>query len=116
DGMLAGAFIFSMAQYGDKIHNIYMLSDFSTSRHRKLSKLIPMLATSRDVIAHVNRQYLIDIQEVYTTAFTTKPISMKYRGIYKLAKRGEGFLNYSSAVRQQSPQEIFREWYRKYAN
>lgn len=116
DGMLAGAFIFSMAQYGDKLHNIYMLSDFSTSRHRKLSKLIPMLATSRDVIAHVNRQYIIDIQEVYTTAFTTKPISMKYRGIYKLAKRGEGFLNYSSAVRDLSPQEIFQEWYRKYAN
>lgn len=116
DGMLAGAFIFSMAQYGDKIHNIYMLSDFSTSRNRKLSKLIPMLATSRDVINHVNRQYVIDIQSVYTTAFTTKPVSMKYRGIYQLAKRGEGFLNYSSAVRNLSPQEIFREWYRKYAN
>ncbi|ECG8260392.1 hypothetical protein FO131_19650 [Salmonella bongori] len=116
DGMLAGAFIFSMAQYGDKIHNIYMLSDFSTSRHRKLSKLIPMLATSRSVINHVNRKYLIDIQSVYTTAFTVKPVSMKYRGIYQLVKRGEGFLNYASAVREQSPQQIFNEWYRKYAH
>ncbi|EDU6784108.1 hypothetical protein CJG67_003926 [Salmonella enterica subsp. enterica serovar Gaminara] len=116
DGMLAGAFIFSMAQYGDKIHNLYMLSDFSTSRQRKLSKLIPMLATSRSVINHVNRKYLIDIQSVNTTAFTKKPVSMKYRGIYQLAKRGEGFLNYSSRVREQSPQEIFQEWYRKYAN
>ncbi|ECC8734496.1 hypothetical protein DLB77_19330 [Salmonella bongori] len=116
DGMLAGAFIFSMAQYGDKIHNLYMLSDFSTSRQRKLSKLIPMLATSRSVINHVNRKYLIDIQSVNTTAFTKKPVSMKYRGIYQLAKRGEGFLNYSSGVREQSPQEIFQEWYRKYAN
>lgn len=116
DGMLVGAFIFSMAQYGDKIHNIYMLSDFATSRHRRLSKLIPMLATSRSAINHVNRQYVIDIQSVYTTAFTTKPVSMKYRGIYKLAKRGEGFLNYSSAVREQSPQDIFQEWYRKYAD
>lgn len=116
DGMLAGAFIFSMAQYGDKIHNIYMLSDFSTSRNRKLSKLVPMLATSRSIIDIINRQYVIDIKSVYTTAFTTKPVSMKYRGIYQLAKRGEGFLNYSSAVREQSPQEIFQEWYRKYAN
>lgn len=116
DGMLVGAFIFSMVQYGDKIHNIYMLSDFSTSRHRKLSKLVPMLATSRSVINHVNRQYVIDIQSVYTTAFTKSPVSMKYRGIYRLAKRGEGFLNYSSVVREQSPQEIFAEWYRKYAN
>ncbi|HGY5076915.1 TPA: hypothetical protein ACNV27_002102 [Citrobacter gillenii] len=116
DGMLVGAFIFSMAQYGDKIHNIYMLSDFSTSRHRKLSKLVPMLATSRNVIDHINRQYVIDIKSVYTTAFTKKPVSMKYRGIYQLAKRGEGFLNYSTAVREQSPQEIFQEWYRKYAN
>lgn len=116
DGMLVGAFIFSMAQYGDKIHNIYMLSDFSTTRLRKISKLIPMLATSRDVIRFVNRKYVIDIQAVYTTAFTDKPVSMKYRGIYRLAKRGEGFLNYSSAVREQSPQDIFKEWYRKYAN
>jgi hypothetical protein len=116
DGMLVGAFIFSMAQYGDKIHNIYMLSDFSTSRHRKLSKLVPMLATSRSVIDHVNRQYIIDIKSVYTTAFTTKPVSMKYRGIYQLAKRGVGFLNYSSVVREQTPQQIFAEWYRKYAN
>ncbi|HCL5680146.1 TPA: hypothetical protein N2N62_001749 [Citrobacter freundii] len=86
------------------------------ARYRKLAKLIPMLATSQDVISHVNRQYVIDIQSVYTTAFTTKPVSMKYRGIYKLTKRGEGFLNYSSVVREQSPQEIFKEWYRKYAN
>lgn len=116
DGMLVGAFIFSMAQFGDKIHNIYMLSDFSTTRLRKISKLIPMLATSRDVIEHVNKRYIIDIKSVYTTAFTDKPISMKYRGVFTLAKRGEGFLNYSSAVREQSPQEIFQTWYRKYAN
>lgn len=116
DDMLAGAFIFSMAQYGDKIHNIYMLSDFSLTRHRKVSKLIPMLATSQDVLNHVNRRYLIDVQSVYTTAFTNNPVSMKYRGIYKLAKRGEGFLNYSSAVRSDSPQAIFHLWYKKYAN
>jgi hypothetical protein len=116
DDMLMGAFIFSMAQFGDKIHNIYMLSDFSTSRLRKISKLIPMLATSRDVIEHVNKRYIIDIKSVYTTAFTDKPVSMKYRGVYELTKRGEGFLNYSSAVREQSPQEIFQTWYRKYAN
>ncbi|MBZ7262471.1 hypothetical protein FMK81_13240 [Klebsiella oxytoca] len=115
DEMLAGAFIFSMAQYGDKIHNIYMLSDFSTTRLRRISKLIPMLATSRDVINYVNRKYLIDIQSVYTTAFTHNPVSMKYRGIYELAKRGEGFLNYQSAVREQNPQEIFLTWYKKYA-
>ncbi|EBV1888632.1 hypothetical protein DN122_07445 [Salmonella enterica subsp. enterica serovar Coquilhatville] len=116
DDMLAGAFIFSMAQYGDKIHSIYMLSDFSTSRKRKISKLIPMLATSRDVINLVNRKYVIDIQSVYTTAFTKNPVSMKYRGIYELAKRGEGFLNYSSAIREQAPQDIFNYWYKRYGS
>ncbi|EAO9155240.1 hypothetical protein AA14_10350 [Salmonella enterica] len=115
DEMLAGAFIFSMSQYGDKIHSIYMLSDFSTTRLRRISKLIPMLATSRDVINFVNRKYMIDIRSVSTTAFTRNPVSMKYRGIYELVKRGEGFLNYESAVREQTPQEIYLTWYRKYA-
>ncbi|EDQ2393903.1 hypothetical protein RU50_004987 [Salmonella enterica subsp. enterica] len=115
DGMLAGAFIFSLSQYGDKIHGIYMLSDFSTTRLRRISKLIPMLATSRDVINLVNRKYVIDIQSVSTTAFTRNAVSMKYRGIFELVKRGEGFLNYESAVREQTPQEIYLTWYRKYA-
>ncbi|EAQ4377951.1 hypothetical protein E9973_13150 [Salmonella enterica] len=115
DGMLAGAFIFSLTQYGDKIHSIYMLSDFSTTRLRRISKLIPMLATSRDVINVVNRKYMIDIRSVSTTAFTRNPVSMKYRGIFELVKRGEGFLNYESAVREETVQEIYLTWYRKYA-
>ncbi|MCD1124823.1 hypothetical protein LPW36_02030 [Jinshanibacter sp. LJY008] len=116
DGMLAGAFIFSYAQFGDKLKEIYMLSDFSTSRHRKISKLIPMLATSRSVIDLINRKYMIAIESVYTTAFTDKPVSMKYRGIFDLAKRGEGFLNYSSKVREATPQEVFKIWYQKYGH
>ena len=33
---------------------------------------------------------------ILTTAFTDKPVSMKYRGVYELMKRGEGFLQYTT--------------------
>ncbi|WP_249961103.1 putative antirestriction adenine methyltransferase [Histophilus somni] len=114
DDMLIGGAIYSLPQFGDKIRNIYMLSDFSLSRERKLSKLVAMLATSELVIRHINKKYFINIERVHTTAFTKSPVSMKYRGIFKLDKRGDGFLNYSSDVRQGSLDLIFNEWIKKY--
>ena len=29
-----------------------------------------------------------------TTAFTDKPVSMKYRGLFEVHNRGEGYINY----------------------
>ncbi|WP_436835789.1 GNAT-like putative antirestriction protein, partial [Chryseobacterium gambrini] len=43
-----------------------------------------------------------------------KPVSMKYRGIFKLDAKKDGFLNYSSDVRSGSPDEIYQEWLKKY--
>ena len=114
DGMLAGGFSYEQAKFGSKIDDLYLMSDFSLSRERKLSKLIAMLATSRSLINLVNRLWFSDIQRIYTTAFTNRPVSMKYRGIYQIIKRGEGYINYSSEVREMTPQEIFDEWFKKY--
>jgi len=50
---------------------------------------------------------------VFTTAFTDAPVSMKYRGIYELRGRKEGHLQYYSAIRQQTPREIYTEWFKK---
>lgn len=114
DEMLVGGAIYSLPQFGDKIRNIYMLSDFSLSRERKLSKLVAMLATSELVISHINKKYFINIERIHTTAFSRQPVSMKYRGIFRLDKRGDGFLNYSSEVRKGSLEQIYSEWWEKY--
>ncbi len=45
DGALAGGFIFAQTRFGDKTRELYMLSDFSVSRERRISKLIPMIAS-----------------------------------------------------------------------
>lgn len=70
---------------------VYMLSDFpvSTSRYAKLSKLVVMAALSREAQLltwrHGHRRY----QSLATTAFTDRPVSMKYRGVLRLLKRTE---------------------------
>jgi hypothetical protein len=114
DGQLVGGFIFAQSRFGDKTKELYLLSDFSISRERKLSKLVAMLATSRDVIRPINRKLVADIEEIKTTAFTKNPVSMKYRGIYELTGRAEDHLQYTAKVRDASLQEIFDEWFQRF--
>jgi hypothetical protein len=114
DGQLAGGFIYTISQMGDP-SCVYLLCDFSTHRDRKLSKLIAMLAASEETISSFERARIVRVKSVFTTAFTDKPISMKYRGIYELAGRKEGFLNYTSEVRRVPTAAIYREWYDRFA-
>lgn len=114
DGRLAGGFIFSRDIFGNK-DRVYMMSDFVVAHGRKLSKLIAMLSTCRVVIHHVETRLITRVKEIHTTAFTQKSVSMKYRGIFDLAARKPGLLNYSSKVREQSPEKIYREWFRRFA-
>lgn len=113
DGMLVGGFIYQKSKFGEQ-DTIYCLSDFSISRQRKLSKLIAMLATGRDTIEIIRKRYILPITKIATTAFTNKPVSMKYRGIFELSSRKPGMLNYQSEVRNASAQEIFRNWFKRY--
>jgi hypothetical protein len=115
DRKLAGGFIYTRAKH-DPTKTLYLLSDFSVSRERRVSKLIALLATCKLTVGIAERKLLIAVQHIVTTAFTDKPISMKYRGIYELTGRGPGHLQYASAVRRQSPQDIYREWYERHAS
>jgi len=115
DGRLLGGFIFSREKFPGDVGGIYLLSDFTIVRERRLSKLVAMLATSRDVIHVLETKLIQRIEVVSTTAFTTKPVSMKYRGIFDLANRKPGMLNYASKIREQSPQAIYREWFKRFA-
>ena len=126
-GALAGGFVYSTmsskAGYSDPRINrrdtVYILSDFSTSRERKLSKLTAMLAACALPLTRFGRKKLLRPKNVITTAFSRHPVSMKYRGIYELYSRAEdpkGFrLNYFSEVRDGSPQDVYTGWWNRYA-
>ena len=114
DGRLAGGFIFTRDKGGGP-DRVYLLSDFAIARGRKLSKLIAMLATCRAVIREIERKLIVRVEGIYTTAFTSHAVSMKYRGIFDLVGRKPGAINYVSAVREHAPNDIYRDWFRRYA-
>lgn len=98
----------------------YMLSDFPVEPkpHDKVSKLIVMLALTRELRRRLERTNLVKTVGVLTTARTDKPVSMKYRGPMKLLKRGEKdgekFLNYIALWPQTTVQEAYREWWKRF--
>jgi len=115
DGMLAGGFIYTRSKFGTP-ECIYLLSDFSIVSARKISKLISLLATCGDVVRLFEVKHLQNVTSLVTTAFTHKPVSMKYRGVFKLSSRKPGMLNYASEVRRYSAKKIYAEWWQKYGN
>lgn len=114
DGKLAGGFCLTRENTGRR-DSIYLLSDFSIRRERRLGKLMAMVATSGDALQTAERRLLLRFSKVRTSVFTDKPVSMKYRGIFELEARREGFLNYVSDARRVPLADIYREWFDRYA-
>lgn len=120
DGMLIGGLIYAEQRHREK-GTIYLLSDFSISREGRLSKLIARLALNGDILRDVDKRMMERYTTVKTTAFSDHPVSMKYRGIFDLAKRieknepeGRFMLNYVGARIEETPQQAFRWWYGKH--
>jgi hypothetical protein len=123
DGVAVGFLEFGLNRKGERRPDwTYLMSDFAVSgtRYRRLSKLVLMLS-----VCGQTRKLLERLSEnretgVLTTAFTDKPVSMKYRGVYELDKRGETknghkFLNYSSRFNDDTWQEVLEKWLTSYA-
>lgn len=114
DGKVAGGFSYTRDKSGSR-DTLYLLSDFSIRRDRKLAKLIAMLATSRQCVADAELTMMLRFTYVFTTVFTDRPVSMKYRGIFDLYQRKPGFLQYQAEIRDATPGDIYREWFKRYA-
>lgn len=110
DGKLAGGFIYARSKFL-AMSEIYLLSDFSVTKNARVSKLIALITTSYVPVGIFERRVVMRAQTLCTTAFTQKAVSMKYRGAYKVSGRGESSVQYTSHVRQQTPQELYNEWY-----
>lgn len=112
-GRLIGAMMFTA--YSVKIKSpteIYLMSDFvvPSRRHSRLAKLMLLVTLCRETREALERAQIKRYQTILTSVFTDKPVSMKYRGLYELAKRGEGFLNYRGTFGDMTLQEVIPAW------
>lgn len=104
--------------------HVYLLSDFAVAPtdEPKLSKLVLMAMLSREGQLLAERLKGRRVRSVTTTAFTDRPVSMKYRGLFELLTRVEtpdaGWnyqLTYGARLGQWSLAEAMDEWRRKHA-
>lgn len=96
---------------------VYMMADFAVpgTRYKRISKLILQLSVAEETKRLLERVSVVKKRGISTTAFTDRSVSMKYRGVFDLDKRGETasgqkFLNYSAQFNHLSWQETYRQW------
>ena len=142
DGILIGVFAFSsapsMAQWDTHVQGpyIYLLSDFpvANTKYRHMAKLVLYAALSKEAKLLAECSARKRIRSVVTTAYTQRPVSMKYRGLFRLltrkdtAKKDHGLaegssnsyysqkfeLNYGSDAGRWTLAEGFAEWMTRY--
>jgi len=125
DGKLIGAFAYSMSSSFGDASTVYLLSDFAVSftDYARLSKLVLYAALSSEGKMLAERMSNRRIRNAFTTAFSQNPVSMKYRGLFKLYSRKETpddpqytyMLNYISQMGRWTLDEGLKEWKRKHA-
>lgn len=98
---------------------IYLMSDLAVASDiKKLSKLILLCLLSREVKEVLDLHYIEGFKWAITTAFSKHPVSMKYRGIFKLHKRKEvdngNMLNYYAPFGDYSISEALEIWKKRY--
>ncbi len=111
EGKLIGCLGFSGPSAGVP-WDVYMMSDFAVrpTPHKRLSKLILAVAVSVEM-QHALEEWLCQrVRKLGTTAFTDKPVSMKYRGVFDLHSRKPGQLNYMADMGQWTLAGGFEWW------
>lgn len=90
----------------------FMLADFTISptKYKKLSKLVLAAALSTEVREHLMESFNQNITKVFTTAYTTKGASMKYRGLFKEHSKKENAINYEAEAGKWTLEEGLAWW------
>jgi hypothetical protein len=113
DGKVFGFLIYGRMQ---DMKTIYLLADFvvGSCRYSRLAKLLLLVTQTREIRRMLEEKYLDEFQSLSTMVFTNKPVSMKYRGLYKLARRDPGKLVYSTDMGIRDLEEVIPLWLKKY--
>lgn len=116
DGKLFGFMLFAQSKYGDT-NTPYMLSDFAVpySRYSRLSKLVLYLSRTKDVQKLIQDRWWLRVKRIRTTAFTKRPSSMKYRGVYEVEKKSEDKINYIADAGSFTVKEAKKLWLDKFS-
>jgi hypothetical protein len=116
DGKLIGAMGLSRSQFS--MGDAYLMSDFVIRpvKYKRLSKLVLACVLSKEVKLLFEQCINGRVKTVSTTAFTDKPVSMKYRGLFELHSRKENpsRLNYTTEAGRWTLQEGFKWWMNKH--
>ena len=119
------SFLDAVAQAGNVTYKSQQADDVTTQYmdvETRLAKLVLMMCQSHEVKQLIDATFKDDVRYAVTTAFSMHPVSMKYRGVYKLHKRlegekGEGFrLNYYGELGLWSLDEAYALWWKKFHN
>jgi len=119
-GVLAGGRLFGALAYSSPNAGLsagwcdsYMMTDLAVkSPVPRLSKLVVAAALSTEVRAALEEKQACRVETVGTTAFTDRPVSMKYRGVMDLYSRKPGMLNYVGRAGRWTLAEAFAWWQR----
>lgn len=85
DEYVLGAFAFDLPKADG--YDVWLLSDFTTNNQvKRLAKLILLCIKSKCVQRYVSRKLQRTAEKMYTKVYTTRPVSMKYRGPFKKVK------------------------------
>lgn len=119
NGKVIGFLEYSFGTTGGQGDDWYLFSDFIVGWkfNKRASKLVTMLALCNEVRRALEVKVIRRRNQVSTTAWTDKPVSMKYRGVFELVKRDEarGMLNYRAKWSGLTAQETYQLWLKKYA-
>lgn len=129
DGKIIGKLDFNLTKHdwafetdeGASAKQIYLRSDLAVpSIEPRLAKLVLLLCQSHEVKRLIDGKFDENFGYAVTTAFSRNPVSMKYRGIFKLHKRLDdpeqsGYrLNYYGRLGLHSMSEAYAIWQKKY--
>jgi hypothetical protein len=110
-GRLAGAFAFGAPTGHGTFGDVYLMSDFAVqSSVPRLSKLVLACILSTEVRDILEQKLAQKVRSIGTTAFTDKPVSMKYRGVFDLHSRKEGRLNYLGEAGKWTLEQALTWW------
>lgn len=116
DGKLIGAMGLSKSQYSTG--EVYLMSDFVIRPlpYKRMSKLLLATVLTKEVRLIVEQTINQRVRRICTTAFTDKPASMKYRGLFKLHSRKEDppRLNYTAEMGKWDLKGALNWWKRKH--
>lgn len=112
DQYVLGAFAFDLPKADG--YDAWLLSDFTTNNQvKRLAKLILLCIKSAGIKKYVSRKLQRTAEKMYTKVYTTRPVSMKYRGPFKKVNidgMDKGLVYETEFGSSGTPEDIIREY------